>query len=349
MQQPGSPRQVHALESSDGPLADAYDVTMLDLDGVVYRGEAAVAGAVEALEVARASTTLAYVTNNASRPPQAVAHKLRGLGVPAEDGDVVTSAQAAARMVSEVVPAGSTVLVVGGEGLEAALAELGLRSTRSLDDGPAAVVQGFHPTIGWELLAEGTYAVASGLPWIASNTDMTVPTARGVAPGNGTLVAAIATATGRTPDVAGKPRAPLFDETVLRVGGRHPLMVGDRLDTDIEGANVVGADSLFVLTGVSTLADAVAADPVRRPTYVSADLAGLLHAHPEVAGGQDGSVTCGGVRVAPDGSVDVGDAAGAPGATCLLRAALTWGWAQADAGSSPDLGPAHDALAALLG
>ncbi|MDO9380197.1 MAG: HAD-IIA family hydrolase [Nocardioidaceae bacterium] len=348
MQQPGSPREVHALESSAGPLARAYDVTMLDLDGVVYRGDGAVAGAAEALAEARGTTTLAFVTNNASRPPAAVAQKLTGMGVPADDGDVVTSAQAAARMVSEVVPAGSTVLVVGGEGLEVALAELGLRSTRTLDDDPKAVVQGFHPSLGWELLAEGAYGVAAGLPWIASNTDLTVPTARGVAPGNGTLVAAIGAATGRTPDVAGKPRAPLFEETVLRVGGRHPLMVGDRLDTDIEGANVVGADSLFVLTGVNTLDDAVAADPLRRPTYVSTDLAGLLHPHPEVVT-DGGSVTCGGVRIDDDGSVDVGDATGAAGATCLLRAALTRGWARADAGSSPDLGPVHDALTAMLG
>jgi HAD superfamily hydrolase (TIGR01450 family) len=249
---------------------------------------------VESLDAARAAgMRLAYVTNNASRPPQVVAGHLTELGVPAEAADVINSAQAAARLVAGKVPAGSRVLVVGGAGLLEAVAERGLVPVRSLDEGPVAVVQGFDPTVGWQQLAEAAYAVQQGLPWVASNTDLTIPTARGIAPGNGTLVAAVRAATGVEPEVAGKPMPPMHRETVLRTGAERPLVVGDRLDTDIEGAHNGGVDSLLVFTGVTTPAQLLGAPPEHRPTYLAADLRGLLLAQPAVTAAA-GGFACGG-------------------------------------------------------
>ena len=273
-----------SLATSNEPLSSVYDLAMLDLDGVVYVGADAVPGAAEALAAASdAGMTLAYVTNNASRTPSDIAEHLRELGMPGvKDSDVVTSAQAVAHLIADAVPSGSQILVVGGLGLYAALEERGLTHTDSYGDDTVAVVQGFHPEVSWKLLAEGTYAVHAGLPWFASNLDMSVPTARGIAPGNGALVQLIAGATGKRPVVAGKPEAALFEETTERVGGKKPLVVGDRLDTDIEGAANVGVDSLAVLTGVHDLQAIADAEGKRRPGFVAPDLRGLLEPHPDV-------------------------------------------------------------------
>ncbi|WP_395293838.1 HAD-IIA family hydrolase [Kitasatospora hibisci] len=290
---------------SDRPLTEAYDTALLDLDGVVYAGPDAIEHAVESLDAARvAGMRLAYVTNNASRPPRVVAEHLTGLGVPAEPGDVINSAQAAARVVAEKVPAGAKVLVVGGAGLEEALAERGLVPVRTLAEEPLAVVQGFDPSVGWQHLAEASFAIQRGLPWVASNLDLTVPQARGIAPGNGTLVAAVRAATGVEPEVAGKPLPPMHRETVLRTGARRPLVVGDRLDTDIEGAFNGGVDSLLVFTGVTTPVQLLTARAEHRPTYLSADLRGLLVPHSPVVGQPDGGFGCGGwVAVSQDGEL----------------------------------------------
>jgi glycerol 3-phosphatase-2 len=290
----GSPRT--SLEQSVSPLATEYDVALLDLDGVVYVGPAAVAGAREHLLEARSlGMRLAYVTNNASRTPEVVASHLRDLGMPADDDDVVTSAQAAARVVAELVPPESAVLVVGGEGLRVALIERGMRPVWSADDEPVAVAQGFSPDLGWPLLAEGAYALERGLPWVASNTDLTIPTPRGRAPGNGTLVGVLRQATGRTPVVAGKPETPMHAEAVARTGSANPLVVGDRLDTDIEGANRADVPSLLVFTGVTDEADVVLATDELRPAFIADDLGGLHHPHPPTdatdAGFRCGSAT----------------------------------------------------------
>ena len=330
---PGSPRT--APGGSQSPLTGAYDTALLDLDGVVYAGPDAIEHAVDSLEQARArGMRLAYVTNNASRPPRVVAGHLTELGVPAAAEDVINSAQAAARLVAEKVPAGSKVLVVGGAGLVEALTERGLVPVRSLDDGPVAVVQGFDPSLGWKDLAEASYAVASGLPWVASNTDLTVPTGRGIAPGNGSLVAAVRTATGAEPEVAGKPLPPMHRETVIRTGAKRPLVVGDRLDTDIEGAFNGGVDSLLVFTGVTTPALLLGAPPQHRPTYLAADLRGLLTTHPEVAAAGDGYVCGGWTARAADGVLlleGTGDRYDG------LRALCAVSWTELDrAGEAPD-------------
>jgi glycerol 3-phosphatase-2 len=291
-------------EGSSQPLADRFDTALLDLDGVVYVGPDAVEGVPEALvEVRRRGMRTAFVTNNAARTPETVAAHLRELGVEAQPDDVVTSAQAAATLVLDRVGAGAAVLVVGGEGLRAALLERGLRPVTSADEA-AAVVQGFAPEVDWKQLAEGTFAVQRGLPWIAANLDSTVPTPRGLAPGNGALVGVIAQTTGRSPvAAAGKPELALHQESMRRTGARNPLVVGDRLDTDIEGANRAGVASLLVFTGVATPADVVRAGPAHQPTYVAADLrAGLLEAHPPVTR-DERAWTCGTATVSPDGAL----------------------------------------------
>ena len=283
--------------------AEEFDTGLFDLDGVVYIGPDPVPSAVSALERAReAGMRVAFVTNNASRTPAAVAAHLTRLGVPAEPRDVVTSAQAAARLVAERVPRGSAVLVCGGMGLRHALHEHGLRPVSTADAAPVAVVQGYAPGIDHGLLAEGALAVGRGALYVAANADTTLPSARGAMPGNGALIRVIATATGREPVVAGKPEPPQHREAMLRTGARRPLVVGDRLDTDIEGATRRGVDSLLVLTGVAHPAEVVSAPPKWRPSLISADLGGLLVPHPSVEGG-NGVAACGGWRATYGGGV----------------------------------------------
>jgi glycerol 3-phosphatase-2 len=282
---------------SANPLAKAYDAALLDLDGK------AIPGAAAALDkAAAAGMRLAFVTNNASRSPSAIAAQLTGLGVPATASDVVTSAQAAARLLAERLPAGAPVLVVGAIGLRIALRERNLRPVSTAAEHPMAVVQGYTPDLSYGLLAEAALALRAGAWFVASNADATLPTPRGPQPGNGSLLQVLVTATGEHPVVAGKPEPPLHAEAVQRTGATRPLVVGDRLDTDIEGAVRGHADSLLVLTGVSHPADAILAPPGRRPTYLARDLNGLLTEHPAVTAGEDG-FECGGwtARLTPDG------------------------------------------------
>lgn len=313
------------VDGTEVQLATRHDTGLFDLDGVLYVGPDAVPGAAAALAAARAAgLRAAFVTNNAARTPETVAAHLSALGMTATAADVVTSAQAAATLVATEVRPGSAVLVVGGAGLEAALREKGLRPVWTAADSPAAVVQGFSPDVGWRLLAEGTYAVRAGLPWIASNLDSTVPTPQGLAPGNGALVGVIARATGRRPLVAGKPETPLHEEAVRRTGARDPLVVGDRLDTDIEGANRARVASLLVLTGVATPAEMVHADRQLRPTYVALDLAtGLMATHPPVRRHEPGGWACGGwVCAVTDAGIELtgaGDGLDGLRALCVAR------------------------------
>ncbi|MEU0394079.1 HAD hydrolase-like protein [Streptomyces sp. NPDC006208] len=313
-------------------LSEAYDTALLDLDGVVYAGGEAIAHAVESLGTARAGGMhLAYVTNNALRTPDAVADHLTELGIPTAADDVITSAQAVARLISEQVPAGSRVLVIGGEGLRVALRERGLEPVDSADDGPVAVVQGYGgPELAWGRFAEACFAIARGVPWFASNTDLTIPSARGIAPGNGAAVEVVRIATGAVPQVAGKPLPPMHRETILRTGAERPLVVGDRLDTDIEGAFNGGVDSLLVLTGVTDAAQLLAAVPQHRPTYVDADLRGMLTGQPAVAESEDG-FRCGGWTATARGEVLAleGDGESLDGLRALCAAA----WSHAGDGA----------------
>jgi glycerol-1-phosphatase len=328
------------------PLCEHYDLAMLDLDGVVYIGPHAVPDVAEDLRAAsERGMHLAYVTNNASRPPAAVAAHLQELGLDAAAEDVVTSAQAAARLVAERVPAGSPVFVIGGPGLFEALEELGLRPTQSADEEPVAVASGYGPDLRWRTVIDGAILVRDGLPWVVSNTDMTVPTPRGAGPGNGVLVKAVADYAQVVPTVAGKPEPPLFHETRRRVGGERPLVVGDRLDTDIEGARRAGYDSLLVMTGVTDLDQLVAAEPAARPSYVAGTLAALVEPQPAPRRSSDGwscgrwtvTVTDGALSVREQDGGGTAPASGPRGvdADDWWRAVAAAGWEHLDATGAP--------------
>ena len=259
-------------------LVDRYELIVLDLDGVVVLGDRPVDGAPEALErLRKMGKKIRFVTNNASRRRDEVAALLTGIGVAAEPGEVLTSAAAAAELLAGRYPGGSRVLVVGAQALADEVDAVGLTVVTEAKDEPVAVVQGYGPKVGWVDLAEACVAIRAGAQWIATNTDRTLPTPRGPLPGNGALVAALATALERLPDlVVGKPEPELFLAAARETGSAGTLIVGDRLDTDILGANRAGMDSLLVLTGVATDEVAQAAMGDQRPTFVAKDLSGLF-------------------------------------------------------------------------
>lgn len=324
------------LVESAVPLVEAHDVFMFDLDGVVYIGGHAVPGVDgHVAEVRGAGAHVAFVTNNASRTPDDVAAHLTELGVPAVRDDVVTSAQAAAQVLVDRFGAGARVIAVGAAGLVEALREAGLDPVGDVQDGDAvALATGYGPDVPWRDLMAAAVRVREGLPWVASNSDLTIPTPMGLAPGHGALVRMLQEFSGVTPVVAGKPARPLLDVTARRTGARTPVMVGDRLDTDMEGAHNSGIASLLVLTGVSGLEDLVSAPLHLRPSYVSPTLAGALTPHPvptvaggrAVLGGWEASVEEGALLVNGAGTVED-----------WWRVAVTAAWLHLDAGGAPAL------------
>ncbi|MBW4095747.1 MAG: HAD-IIA family hydrolase [Acidobacteria bacterium] len=275
------------------PLIAGFDAVLSDLDGVVYSGPHAIPGAVEALtKLKNDGVKLAYVTNNASRTPAQVADHLTELGAPATEETVVSSSQVGAALLAGRYPAGSKVLIIGSAALAREVELVGLVPVHRADDGAAVVIQGFDPNLGWKDLAEASFAIQNGADWVATNTDATIPQARGVAPGNGSLVAAVAAATGVKPTVAGKPEAPLFNAAAERLGAKVPLVVGDRLDTDIRGGNNAKMATAMVLTGIDSRESVLAACTAERPTFLLPDLSHLFSAYPAVT--ESGtSFTCG--------------------------------------------------------
>lgn len=337
-----------ALGECPVPLVQAYDAALYDLDGVLYLGGLAVEHATASVQAALAAgMRAAFVTNNASRSPAVVAEALRQLGIPARDGDVVTSAQAAARYLAERLSPGAAVLVLGTSALEQEITDHGLlpvRTTEGPAGMPAGVVQGLSPATAWSDLAEAAVAVRAGALWVAGNADTTFPSPRGLLPGNGAMVAAVATATGTWPVVVGKPSPDLHAESLARVPADRPLVVGDRLDTDVLGAVRAGADSLLVLTGVVDRAQLLAAPAGSRPTYVSADLRGLLVPHLPVV--MDGDhARCGAAEASYDGSrvTVTGDGDDALRAECALHWALADRTAALDVLAGADLADRSDA------
>jgi glycerol-1-phosphatase len=258
-----------------GTLAQQYDCLLLDLDGTVFRGHELTEGAAESLDKTQGRKL--FTTNNASRSADEVATHLRDIGLTAFAEDVVTSAQSAARLLAAQLPAQSRVLVVGTDSLANEIAAVGLRPVRLWQDEPRAVVQGHSTETGWVNLAEAALAIRAGALWVAANVDATLPTERGLLPGNGSMVAALKTATEAEPQVAGKPSPTLLTDALARGDFRAPLVVGDRLNTDIAGANAAGLPSLMVLSGVNSARDAVHAVREQRPTYIGCDLRSLHH------------------------------------------------------------------------
>jgi glycerol-1-phosphatase len=323
-------------ESSE--VVDAYDAVMLDLDGVVYLGPIAVPGAPEAVaRLRQRGIKTGFVTNNAARPPAAVAAHLRELGIPAENADVVTSAQAAAHLLVERFGEGARVLVVGGAGILDALAERTLTPVHSADDSPVAVIQGWAVDLTWEQLNEAAIAIHRGAHWVATNIDPTRPTDRGLVPGNGAAVAAVRMAVGAQPEVAGKPYRPLLDETTIRLGAVKPIFVGDRLDTDITGAAAAGMDSMLVLTGSHRGRDLLVAGPDERPTHLGRDLAALFQP-PLIAVEEADRIRCGAVRAREaDGQIVLDSAPAAAAELHALWAAAQISWRALDAGRRVDV------------
>ncbi len=264
-------------------LISAFDAVLSDLDGVVYAGPNAIDGAPEALgRLAGVGVELAYITNNASRSPEVVARHIRQLGAPAEAATVFGSADAGADLLAERIPAQSKVLVVGSAYLRDCVVARGMALAESAEESPAAVIQGFDPDVNWRDLAEAAHALNAGALWVATNTDMTIPRARGLAPGNGSLVQAVSSATSVKPVIAGKPEPLLFQVAAEQLEASKPLVVGDRLDTDILGGNRAGFATAVVLTGVDDPAAVLGAPAEQRPRYLLGTLAELYVDYPIV-------------------------------------------------------------------
>ncbi|SDT14268.1 HAD-IIA family hydrolase [Microlunatus soli] len=258
-------------------LIDRYDAALFDLDGVLYLGPDPVVGAPEAVDrLQQLGIRVGFVTNNAARTPKAVADQLRSFGIGCDEADVVTSAQAGVRELVDRFGAGVPVLMVGGEGLRVALDEAGLVAVDSADDNPVAVIQGYYPELSWQMITEAALAIRRGATWVATNTDPTRPTERGLVPGNGAAVAAVRTAVDTDPIVAGKPYRPLMEETVRRLSADRPIFVGDRIDTDIAGAGNLDMDSMLVLTGSHGPVQLFSAVGIERPTHLGRDAGALL-------------------------------------------------------------------------
>ena len=263
-------------------LIDSFDSLLLDLDGVVYRGKKAIAGAVESITKAqRLGKSVGYITNNASRTPSQIAMQLREFGISIEDHQIIGSARAAAKLLAGKIPSGSKVLVVGGEGLRTEVEALGFSLVASSEELPSAVIQGFSPEVGWKDLAEAAFAIQNGAIWIATNQDWTLPLEKGIAPGNGTFVGAVHTAVGILPEFAGKPFRPIFDSALSELGFQKPLVIGDRLDTDIKGAVAAGLESAAVLTGIVGNKELLGAKSDERPNYILTDLSELFSDYPK--------------------------------------------------------------------
>lgn len=322
-----------ALKGSAQPLQAAFDAALVDLDGVAYRGPDAIPTAPDALNGARsAGMRLVYVTNNASREPYEVANHLTSLGIPTEPTEVLTAAQAVARLMAADLDPSSTVLAVGGQALRTALLEFGFTLVTSARDAPDAVVQGFVPDISWRDLAEAAYAIQGGARYFASNLDLTLPNERGIAPGNGSLVGAVVNATGVWPKAAGKPEPTMFHLAAASVASVRPLAIGDRLDTDLKGARAAGMPGLLVLTGVSSAKDAVMAPADQRPSFIGEDLRCLDEPHP--APSRVATMwTVGSASASVEGRSLVVDGAGID----AVRAACAAAWSASDQGIRVDV------------
>lgn len=261
------------LECNPMSLASDYDLLIFDLDGTVYQGGRPIEHAIDSINATQ--TPCHYVTNNASRSPQRVADQLRSLGLYATAEDVLTSAQAVVTLAAEKCPAGACVYVVGSESLKELARRAGFMLANSADDSPVAVIHGHSPETGWTQLSEAALAIANGAIYLASNLDTTLPLERGLHIGNGSMVAAVTSATGVVPEAAGKPGPRMFQFAAERAHASSPLSIGDRLDTDIAGSVAAGIASLQVITGVSGHYAILNAPAKQRANFIAGDLRGL--------------------------------------------------------------------------
>lgn len=330
------------LKSTTRPLSEAYQLALLDLDGVVYRGKNPVEHAAESIRKAEGlGMTVEYTTNNSSRLQSVVADQLKSFDLDVEPWQVITSSVVAARMVARAVPQGAKVFVLGAQHLREEVAKQGLEVVDSAEDKPVAAIQGWYPDMSWKQMAQIAYAVEQGATYFVTNRDLTIPRELGIAPGCGSMIMAVINATGVEPvSSAGKPESAMYDEARLLAAhdGAEPvakeacLAIGDRLDTDIEAGNRGGYDSLAVLTGVTNPHELMFAPEHLRPTYIAKDLTGLNEPAPEVVH-EAGAWSCRDVQARVDGDrLYVTDITSVDG----LRAACAAMWDAADRGHSVD-------------
>jgi HAD superfamily hydrolase (TIGR01450 family) len=248
------------------------NIVCCDLDGVVWRGDAPIPGSAEAVAAIRgAGLRVVFLTNNANGRVDENVARLVANGVPAEAGDVLSSAQSAAALLARTTPAPGRVLACAGPGVVEALEAHGFEA---VDDGPAdAVVVGWHRTFDFERLRRAADVVRAGARFVATNLDPTYPAAHGLLPGAGALVAAVQTASGRRPEVAGKPE-PAMAALVREHFGAVAVMVGDRPSTDGAFAAQLGCPFALVLSGVVGMpGEEPVPDPP--PPFVAPDLGAL--------------------------------------------------------------------------
>lgn len=321
-------------------VIDRYDAALFDLDGVIYLGPEPIPAAPATIEALRGrGVQVGFVTNNAARSTDVVAQQLNGMGIPVTRADVVSSAEAIADLAAAQLPGGSPVLVAGAQALVDEVAGHGLRPVFSAEEGPVAVIQGYDPQMTWPRLDECCIAIQRGARWYVSNPDSTRPTDRGLVPGAGAQMAVVATSVTGEPVMAGKPHRPLLDATVARLGCRRPVFVGDRMDTDILGANRSGMDSMLVLTGAHGAHELLDAEPDLRPTCIARDLSGLLEPQRRAVLG-DGLARCGSAIAGPvDGVARITSAIGGTLDEQLdaLAAVLALVWAGAARGAHEEL------------
>ncbi|MGQ0670163.1 MAG: HAD-IIA family hydrolase [Actinomycetota bacterium] len=252
---------------------DPYQCFLFDLDGVLYRGDDAVPGAPDAIQELRAAgRRIVFLTNNSTRSPEEVAGKLTAVGIVADPSEVVTSAEATAALLA--VRGGGSAFVVGESGIRLALTDAGVEVLDGEPDRSDYVVVGWDRGADYMKLKTACLLVQRGARLVATNADAAFPAPDGLWPGAGALLAVITRTTGAGAEVVGKPHAPLFRAGLERGGGGRPLVVGDRLETDIAGAVALGWDSLLVLTGVTQESDLAASEIT--PTFVARDLSALL-------------------------------------------------------------------------
>ncbi len=276
--------------SSRPALTEGYDAVFLDLDGVVYRGEAVIPGAREVLRsLTDAGVPKAFLTNNASRTPEQVAEALARMGVVAAANEVLTSAIATADLLAREGYAGSRAYAIGERGVRTALADAGIVVVDDPSAGAELVVVGWDRSVDYDKLRIASLLVEGGARLVATNADASYPAPDGLWPGAGAILAAITTTTGAAPTVVGKPERAMFDGAALRCGATHPLVVGDRIDTDVRGAAGAGMDSLLVLSGAASAADLLDGEDL--PTFVGRNLRALdrklVPARPRAASAED--------------------------------------------------------------
>lgn len=301
-------------------LQDNHDALLLDLDGTVWNGGVAIEHAVDAIN--GSGLAAMYVTNNASRSAGDVAQMLNAIGLNAAEQEVITSAQAALTMAESHLEHGDSVLVVGAASFKQLVSDAGYRVVASADDNPKVVLHGHNPETGWAQLSEAALAIQQGAIYLATNLDTTLPMERGFMVGNGSMVAAVTSATGVVPEAAGKPGPAMFLQAADRLGAKRPLAVGDRLDTDIAGGVAAGIPALHLLTGVSGPLALIEAPKEHRPTFIADDLRGLTQDAESLRPGAQGGFTA---RIDGD-DIILGNGNVAATPTEALRTVLEVAW-----------------------